>query len=81
MQVQKIQDYLNQNQVSLPVTPCGCTVRVGPWTIDQSLNGDVFELLVADNDQYHLVETSDTVEGILDVIISRGRNEARMEQS
>ena len=81
MQAQKIQEYLSQNRMNLPVVPCGVLMRVGPWTIDKSVNGETFELLIDDNDHYHLVGTANAVEGLLDIIIARSQHEARVEQS
>lgn len=65
---QEVQHYCKENPLDLPVQLHGCMVQVGAWTIDTALNGEAYDLLVADNDQYQLVETRATVEELLDII-------------
>lgn len=68
---QEIQRYCEENPLDLPIQPQGCMVQVGAWTIDESLNGETFDLLVADNDHFQLVESRDTVEELLNIILER----------
>ncbi len=77
---QEIQHYCKEKPLDLPVQPCGCMVQVGAWTIDTSLGGEMFDLLIADNDHFQLIESRKTVSELLDIIRERKHVEQGRER-